>query len=228
LGPYPELFERGIKFFVDPKRISLENSTSSSKKRNDDYIKHHNFAIEAIVTPVTDSGFIRIDFHVSPYHNFVKGFGLQVNHSGNLDILEIPITVNQSVDSSQIYNFTLKTSLPRPGISNLVMGFYAPNPEFESYQARGKRTRDKIGTQIELTIGADDKGNILFISEYISMRQLQKVLNERKLSYYDLDRRYNILSNFDNPPRGRITRSEGFEELIKGKKINNNRRIRNR
>lgn len=229
LGPYPELFKKGVKFFVDPKPVSYEYSASTIEYYNKVYVHMRNFAIEAIVTPEIDLGFIQIDFKVSPYHNFAKGFGFQINYSGNIDILEIPPCISQPLDSSQTYNLTLKTSLPKHGFSNLIMGFHTRDPK--TYGLEENRYRDKVGTSLNLTIGTNENGEILFIGEYRLVHSLKSKLNELGSSYFDLDKRYTIVSNFDRPPAGGNKKSEGFDELISGikkKKINNNRRARNR
>lgn len=228
LGPYPELWDKGIMFFVDPKLIRQEFDSGIDIIYDKNDVHHNNFDVKAMVTPILDSNYIRIDLRVSPYFNYTKGMTFFCKHSENVNILSLPSTINQPLDSNHIYEFTIKINIPKPGLSYVSLGICTPNPEFESHREYGLKGTDKFLTQLSLALGVDNSGEILFISDLKSLNRLQTSLGKRNGSYLDLDRRHNIIDGFENPRSFKQTYSEGYDELIREKKINNNQRIRNR
>jgi len=230
LGLYPELFENGQRFYVWPKPILSEynpGNAISQSEMMESY--HYNFAMEINVKPeYGDSALIRFNCNVSPYHNFSDGIGFQIKHSEEIEIIDVSPNIIGSVDSSQTYEFTAKSSLPKSGLSKIMLGFYTPNPEFESLRNSiiAKR-RLKIGNYLSLIIGVDENGRIMFINDEKSFSNFKR-LGDRAGSVDVVDDRYGKVLQMKKTGDVKVTNAAGFDELIRGKKINNNRRIRNR
>lgn len=230
LGLYPKLFANGQHFYVNPKLILPEYNPGNVINQSEMIESYHyNFALDIdIRLEYGDNPLIRFDCKVSPYQNFTDGIGFQIKHSEDIEMIEISPNILGTVDSSQVYQFTVKSSLPQPGLSQIMLGFYTPNPEFESLRnSIIAKSRIKIGNYLSLIIGVDDNGRILFINDEKSFGNFKR-LGDRAGSVDIIDNRYSKVLQMKKTGDVKVTAAKGFDELIKGNKINNNRRIRNR
>lgn len=165
LGPSWELLSRGTTFSVDVKP-DFEFAGQDVLDHWEKTAAMRVFSTLVTVMPLPDEQSISILCEVTPYQSFEAGIGFAIQHSSELEVLEMGPSISEPVVQGTSYEFVSKVKLKEAGTAVLEIELCTPNPDIGTqdgvYSIRHKE--DPLGQMVRLYLGLDDGGKVLFIT----------------------------------------------------------------
>lgn len=215
LGPDPELLTKGVVFAIDPKP-PVELRPPDYDEYLESQARHLWYDVRLEAVAGSETGSLDIRGTVSPYHAFVSGIGIEIQHTENLEVTKVPKSIDGPVVKFGTYDFEMSVrSKGKSKIEPLSVCFVTPNPDLGNVVGTFSGMQSsELKKCMSLYIGFDDYGRLLFVTHRDVWSDLQRQKTEKSGALLT-DDRIDQVAKLGRPPRPREkTYSENYSKVI--------------